>query len=62
LSAPWAKTFRASSPKCCLSAETVEQINRQCHSLGIKTISEYVESSEMLEQLRLSEVDFAQTL
>jgi len=40
----------------------VEQINRQCHSLGIKTISEYVESSEMLEQLRLSEVDFAQTL
>jgi len=38
------------------------KINRKCHSLAIKTIAEYVESSEMLEQLRLIEVDFAQAL
>ena len=30
--------------------------------MGIKTIAEFVESSEVLEQLRLIEVDFAQGL
>jgi len=30
--------------------------------MGIKTIAEYVESREVLEQLRLIEVDFAQGL
>jgi EAL domain-containing protein (putative c-di-GMP-specific phosphodiesterase class I) len=30
--------------------------------MGIKTIAEYVETREVLEQLRLVEVDFAQGL
>ncbi len=44
------------------ASERVESINRQCHSQGIKTIAEYVESREVPEQLRLIEVDFAQGL
>jgi EAL domain-containing protein (putative c-di-GMP-specific phosphodiesterase class I) len=44
------------------ASEKVESINQKCHALGIKTIAEYVESREVLEQLRLLEVDFAQGL
>ena len=42
--------------------EKVEAINAKCHSMGIQTIAEYVESVEVLEQLHLLEVDFAQGL
>jgi len=44
------------------ASEKVESINQKCHAIGIKTIAEYVESREVLEQLRLIEVDFAQGL
>jgi len=44
------------------SLEKAESINQKCHAMGIKTIAEYVESREVLEQLRLIEVDFAQGL
>ena len=43
-------------------SEKVETINKKCHAMGIRTIAEYVESAEVLEQLRLLEVDFAQGL
>jgi EAL domain-containing protein (putative c-di-GMP-specific phosphodiesterase class I) len=43
-------------------SEKVEAINTRCHSMGIQTIAEFVESPEVLEQLRLLEVDFAQGL
>ena len=44
------------------ASEKAEAINQKCHALGIKTIAEYVESREVLEHLRLVEVDFAQGL
>jgi len=44
------------------ACEKVESINNKCHAMGIKTIAEFVESHEVLEQLRLIEVDFAQGL
>jgi len=44
------------------TSERVEAINSKCHSMGIRTIAEYVESAGVLEQLRLLEVDFAQGL
>lgn len=44
------------------AVERAESINSRCHAMGIKTIAEYVESREVLEQLRLIEVDFAQGL
>jgi Amt family ammonium transporter len=44
------------------ACEKVETINHKCHAMGIKTIAEFVESQEVLEQLRLIEVDFAQGL
>jgi len=44
------------------ASEKVETINGKCHSMGIQTIAEYVESAGVLEQLRLLEVDFAQGL
>lgn len=44
------------------AVERAESINAKCHAMGIKTIAEYVESREVLEQLRLIEVDFAQGL
>ena len=44
------------------ASEKAESINQKCHAMGIKTIAEYVESREVLEQLRLIEVDFAQGL
>jgi EAL domain-containing protein (putative c-di-GMP-specific phosphodiesterase class I) len=44
------------------ACEKVESINQKCHAIGIKTIAEFVESKEVLEQLRLIEVDFAQGL
>jgi EAL domain-containing protein (putative c-di-GMP-specific phosphodiesterase class I) len=42
--------------------ERAESISQKCHALGIKTIAEYVESREVLEHLKLIEVDFAQGL
>src|SRR6266700_3759722 len=42
------------------ASEKVEAINQRCHAIGIKTIAEFVESHEVLDQLRLIEVDFAQ--
>ena len=44
------------------ASEKTESINRKCRAMGIKTIAEYVESREVLEHLRLIEVDFAQGL
>jgi EAL domain-containing protein (putative c-di-GMP-specific phosphodiesterase class I) len=44
------------------ACEKVETINHKCHAMGIKTIAEFVESHEVLDQLRLIEVDFAQGL
>jgi EAL domain-containing protein (putative c-di-GMP-specific phosphodiesterase class I) len=44
------------------ASEKVEGINQKCHAMGIKTIAEFVESHEVLDQLRLIEVDFAQGL
>ena len=38
----------------------VAEINRRCHMLGAKTIAEQVESRDMLEQLRKTQIDFAQ--
>ena len=43
-------------------AAKVEAINKKCHSLGIKTIAEHVESNDVLERLRQIGVDFAQGL
>jgi EAL domain-containing protein (putative c-di-GMP-specific phosphodiesterase class I) len=44
------------------ASEKVEAINGKCHSMGIQTIAEFVESPGVLDQLRLLEVDFAQGL
>ena len=44
------------------ASEKAESITQKCHAMGIKTIAEYVETREVLEQLRLVEVDFAQGL
>jgi Amt family ammonium transporter len=44
------------------ASERAESINQRCHDMGIKTIAEFVESAEVLENLRLLEVDFAQGL
>ena len=44
------------------ASEKAESINQKCHAMGIRTIAEYVESRELLEQLQLIEVDFAQGL
>ena len=44
------------------AAERAESINQRCHDMGIKTIAEFVESKEVLEQLSLIGVDFAQGL
>jgi len=44
------------------ASEKVEGINQKCHAMGIKTIAEFVESHEVLDALRLIEVDFAQGL
>lgn len=44
------------------ASERAEKITSRCRALGIGTIAEYVESREVLEQLRLVEVDFAQGL
>ena len=44
------------------ASEKVETINLKCHAMEIKTIAEFVESHEVLDQLRLIEVDFAQGL
>jgi len=38
----------------------VESINRIAHTLGIKTIAEYVENDELLERLRELGTDYAQ--
>jgi len=42
------------------ASERVESVAEKCHALGIKTIAEYVESAEVLEQLQLVGVDYAQ--
>lgn len=44
------------------ASERAESINQKCHAMGIKTIAEFVESHEVLDNLRLLEVDFAQGL
>ena len=44
------------------ASERAESINQKCHDMGIKTIAEFVESAEVLENLKLVEVDFAQGL
>jgi len=42
------------------ASERAESLTEKCHALGIKTIAEYVESAESLEQLQLIGVDYAQ--
>jgi len=44
------------------ASERAESINQKCHAMGIKTIAEFVETHEVLDHLRLLEVDFAQGL
>jgi EAL domain-containing protein (putative c-di-GMP-specific phosphodiesterase class I) len=44
------------------ASEKLERINTRCHSMGIRTVAEYVESKDLLEQLRALELDFAQGL
>jgi len=44
------------------ASERAESITLKCRTLGISTVAEYVESREVLEQLKLIEVDFAQGL
>ena len=44
------------------ASERAESITQKCRALGIGTIAEFVESREVLEQLKLIEVDFAQGL
>jgi EAL domain-containing protein (putative c-di-GMP-specific phosphodiesterase class I) len=44
------------------ASERAESITHKCRALGIGTIAEFVESREVLEQLKLIEVDFAQGL
>jgi EAL domain-containing protein (putative c-di-GMP-specific phosphodiesterase class I) len=45
-----------------VASEKLERINTRCHALHIRTVAEYVESRQLLEQLRMMEVDFAQGL
>ncbi|MBI3528382.1 MAG: EAL domain-containing protein [Betaproteobacteria bacterium] len=40
--------------------DQVVEINSRCHSMGSKTIAEYVESAAALEHLRRIQVDFVQ--
>lgn len=40
--------------------ETVKAINQVCHTMGLKTIAEFVESEEILEKLRMIGVDYVQ--
>lgn len=44
------------------ASEKLERINARCHALKMLTVAEYVESKELLEQLRALEVDYAQGL
>lgn len=44
------------------SSERLERVNTRCHEMGVRTIAEYVESKDLLEQLRALEIDFAQGL
>jgi len=44
------------------ASERAESITHKCRALGISTIAEFVESRQVLEQLKLIEVDFAQGL
>jgi EAL domain-containing protein (putative c-di-GMP-specific phosphodiesterase class I) len=44
------------------ASERAESIAQKCRAMGIRTIAEYVESREVLQQLKLVEVDFAQGL
>jgi ammonium transporter, Amt family len=44
------------------ASERLERANTRCHSMGVRTIAEYVETKDALEQLRALEVDFAQGL
>ena len=43
-----------------VSLAKLAEINRMCQALGIKTIVEHVESSQMLQNLRQAKIDFAQ--
>jgi EAL domain-containing protein (putative c-di-GMP-specific phosphodiesterase class I) len=40
----------------------ISEINQRCRALGTKTIVQYVESAESLDQLREMKIDFAQGL
>jgi EAL domain-containing protein (putative c-di-GMP-specific phosphodiesterase class I) len=44
------------------ASERAESINQRVHAMGIKTIAEFVESNDVLENLKLVEVDYAQGL
>jgi ammonium transporter, Amt family len=44
------------------ASERAESICSRCHAMGIKTIAEFVESAEVLDHLKMVEVDFAQGL
>lgn len=44
------------------ASEKAESIGRKCRDLGVKTIAEFVETREVLDHLRIVEIDFAQGL
>jgi ammonium transporter, Amt family len=44
------------------ASERLERVNTRCHAMGVRTIAEYVETKDLLEQLRALEVDYAQGL
>jgi EAL domain-containing protein (putative c-di-GMP-specific phosphodiesterase class I) len=45
-----------------VASEKLERINAKCHAMKIKTIAEYVETRQLLDQLRMLEIDYAQGL
>jgi len=44
------------------ASERAESINQKLHAMGVKTIAEFVESHDVLDNLRLVEADYAQGL
>jgi len=45
-----------------VASEKLERINSKCHSMKVRTIAEYVETRQLLDQLRAIEIDYAQGL
>jgi EAL domain-containing protein (putative c-di-GMP-specific phosphodiesterase class I) len=59
------KTFAPDFVKISASSVTpakISAINRRCRTLGTKTVVQYVENAETLDQLREMKIDYAQGL